>query len=201
MKLLIVDDNATVRRLIRSILANCAHEIHECADGLEALAAYTAILPDFVLMDISIKGLDGIAATRQIRAAHPAAMVIVVTDYDEGPLRNAARIALRLRAERKFIRSGKGDGPMQTNSLSKRFETLVLVGGLALLSHAPALAQTTINVNSTAQVSATDCTLSNAIRSANTAAPVGSCTFTGSGAPYTIQLQNQAITIRARRRQ
>jgi CheY-like chemotaxis protein len=93
MKLLIVDDNASVRRLIRSILANRAHEIHECADGVDALTAYTELHPDFVLMDISMKGLDGITATRQIKAAHPGARVIIVTDYDEAPLREAARVA------------------------------------------------------------------------------------------------------------
>src|ERR1700694_4954279 len=69
------------------------------------------------------------------------------------------------------------------------------LGGLALLSAVSALGQTTINVTSTAQVSTTDCTLSNAIASSNKAAPVGGCALTGSGAPYTIQLQNQTYTM------
>ena len=93
MKLLIVEENASVRRLIGSILANRAYEIHECADGVDALRAYSTHLPDFVLMDISMKGLDGITATRQIKAAHPAAMVIIVTDYDDAELHEAARSA------------------------------------------------------------------------------------------------------------
>ena len=57
------------------------------------MTAYSAQLPDFVLMDISMKGLDGITATTQIKAAHPGARVIMVTDYDEPPLREAARTA------------------------------------------------------------------------------------------------------------
>jgi hypothetical protein len=69
------------------------------------------------------------------------------------------------------------------------------LGGLALLSSVCATAQTTINVTSADQVSTTDCTLSNAIASSNTAAVVGGCTLTGSGAPYTIQLQNQTYTM------
>ena len=93
MTFLIVDDNAVIRRLIRSILACRTGEIHECADGLDALSAYNALRPDFVFMDLSMKGLDGIAATRQIKAAHPGAMVIIVTDYDEAPLREEARAA------------------------------------------------------------------------------------------------------------
>ena len=63
--------------------------------------------------------------------------------------------------------------------------------GLSLLIPAAVWGQTSIHVTSTAQTSSTDCTLSNAIKSANTAAAVGGCTFIGSGGPYTIQLQNQ----------
>jgi CheY-like chemotaxis protein len=93
MTLLIVDDNASVRRLIKTILANRADDIHECADGVDALAIYSIVQPDFVLMDISMKGLDGITATRRIKMAYPGAMVIIVTDYDEPPLREAAQAA------------------------------------------------------------------------------------------------------------
>ncbi len=65
MKLLIVDDNASVRRVIRGIVASLADDIHECADGEDALAAYIAHSPDFVLMDIAMEKLDGIAATNR----------------------------------------------------------------------------------------------------------------------------------------
>jgi Bacterial Ig-like domain (group 3)/Divergent InlB B-repeat domain len=60
-----------------------------------------------------------------------------------------------------------------------------------------ALGQTTINVGNTAQVSASGCTLSNAIVSANTAAAAGGCVLAGTGAPYTIQLQNQTYVMAA----
>ena len=93
MKLLIVDDNPGVRRVIRSLVAKVAGEIRECADGAEALALYNLQWPDFVLMDIQMSTLDGIAATQQIRAANPAARVIMVTDYDQPDLREAARQA------------------------------------------------------------------------------------------------------------
>ena len=93
MKLLIVDDNPGVRRVIRSLVAKVAGEIRECADGAEARALYNLQWPDFVLMDIQMSTLDGIAATQQIRAADPAARVIMVTDYDQPDLREAARQA------------------------------------------------------------------------------------------------------------
>ena len=93
MTLLIVDDNISVRRLIRSIVASVAEEIHECESGMTALAAYLEYHPDFVLMDIEMKDLDGIAATMQIKAAHPSAKIIMVTNYDDAELREAARHA------------------------------------------------------------------------------------------------------------
>jgi len=93
MKLLIVEDNASVRRLIKSIVAGVATQIHECADGAGALEAYLAHRPDFVLMDIDMEDTDGITATRRIRAADPAARIIIVTQYDQADLREAAEKA------------------------------------------------------------------------------------------------------------
>ena len=93
MKLLIVEDNAPMRRLIKSMLRDLAAEVRECADGGEALAAYAEFGPDWVLMDIKMPGIDGIAATRQMLAADPGARVVIVTDYDDHHLRAAAQSA------------------------------------------------------------------------------------------------------------
>jgi two-component system response regulator (stage 0 sporulation protein F) len=90
MKLLIVDDNAGVRRVIRSLVASVAGEIYECADGAEALALYNLQRPDFVLMDIQMEGMDGMTSTQQIKATDPTARVIIVTDYDQPDLQEAA---------------------------------------------------------------------------------------------------------------
>jgi two-component system response regulator DegU len=93
MNVLVVEDNRAMRRLIREIVSGLADEIHECSDGSEALATYNSHRPDFVLMDIQMGLLDGITATRQIKAADPAARIIIVTDYDQPDLREAARQA------------------------------------------------------------------------------------------------------------
>jgi CheY-like chemotaxis protein len=90
MKLLIVDDNAQVRRLICSVLRGVAAEVINCADGCAALAAYDEHRPDWVLMDIEMERMDGLAATAQITGAHPEAQVIIVTNYDSDSLREAA---------------------------------------------------------------------------------------------------------------
>lgn len=93
MRILIVDDNVGVRRLLRHAVSEIAQEVRECSDGTEALAAYAAYRPDVVLMDIRMPHLDGLAATRFIRQFDARARVVIVTDYDEEELRNAAREA------------------------------------------------------------------------------------------------------------
>ena len=75
MKLLIVEDNPTIRTSTRSIVTDLAEEIRECSDGSEAFAAYREFRPDWVLMDIKVfmdikmKDLEGLAAAKQIRSA------------------------------------------------------------------------------------------------------------------------------------
>jgi CheY-like chemotaxis protein len=59
-----------MRSLIKRTVADLAETIHECSDGAEALAAYNTNPPDCVLMDIKMGQMDGIAATRNIRAAY-----------------------------------------------------------------------------------------------------------------------------------
>ena len=93
LKVLVVEDNQAMRSLIKSIIADLAEDVSECGDGAEALSAYAACRPDWVLMDIRMKELDGVSATRQIKAAFPDAQIVIVTDYDDPKLREAARSA------------------------------------------------------------------------------------------------------------
>ena len=90
MKILIVDDNASVRRLIRSILPPFASESYECANGADALTTYQAQRPDVVLMDTRMNEMDGIQATERIKAADRGARILIVTDYNDEELRRAA---------------------------------------------------------------------------------------------------------------
>src|SRR5687768_9637987 len=93
MQLLIVDDNADLRRLITGLVRDLIETINECNDGAAALAAYIEHRPDWVLMDIKMPGLDGMAATHQITAAFPEAQIVMVTDFGDAKLRAEAYVA------------------------------------------------------------------------------------------------------------
>ena len=91
MKLLIVEDSLAVRRLLKSLVEPLANEIDECGDGNDAIALYESGRPDFVLMDIDLLGeMDGIAATRKIKAFERDAKIIIVTNYNKPDLRAEA---------------------------------------------------------------------------------------------------------------
>jgi CheY-like chemotaxis protein len=90
MTLLIIEDNAGIRRVLRRILADTASAIWECADGSEALVAYEEHRPDIVLMDLRMPHVDGLTATGQIRGYDPSARIIIVTDYQDEDMKTAA---------------------------------------------------------------------------------------------------------------
>lgn len=93
MTLMIVDDNARVRRVIRRICRGLADAFCECANGAEALASYGAWQPDWVLMDVSLEApeaMNGLTATRHLLAAFPAARIVVVSRFDSPEMREAA---------------------------------------------------------------------------------------------------------------
>ena len=93
MVLLVVDDNPAMRRMLGRVLGNLVDDIRECADGSEALAAYREFHPDLVLMDVEMKEVDGISATRQITAAFPEARVVIISQHGDEQMRAAAREA------------------------------------------------------------------------------------------------------------
>jgi len=93
MNILIVDDSLRMRRTIRSLLAGVVHEVSECEDGSQVLDCYQEHRPDWVLMDIGLKAVDGITATHKLKAAFPEAKVVILTDYDDAMLRQAAHQA------------------------------------------------------------------------------------------------------------
>jgi two-component system chemotaxis response regulator CheY len=83
-RLLIVDDALIMRKRIRNIADKAGWEIAgEAANGEEAVALYERERPDLVTLDIIMPKMDGVAALKRIRAADPAARVIMVSAVDQ----------------------------------------------------------------------------------------------------------------------
>jgi CheY-like chemotaxis protein len=93
VSVMIVDDSAEIRRMLRDVVADVADRIYECRDGGEACVAYAMHRPDWVLMDVSMVLMDGVAATRHIVRTFPTARIVIVTQYDDDRLRHAAQEA------------------------------------------------------------------------------------------------------------
>ena len=91
---MLVEDNRKTREFIKQMLYKNVcdiDEIVECDDGKEAIHLYEINKPDWVLMDINIKTVDGLTATQDILSRHADAKIIMVTMYDEGEYRRLAK--------------------------------------------------------------------------------------------------------------
>ncbi|MFZ4895335.1 response regulator [Plantibacter sp. Mn2098] len=83
IRVLVADDQATVRDGLVTILGLTPgiEVVGEAADGAQAITLALATAPDVVLMDLGMPQVDGAAATAAIRAAVPAAKILVLTTY------------------------------------------------------------------------------------------------------------------------
>jgi CheY-like chemotaxis protein len=83
-RVLIVEDNDDARQMLRHLLEQTGHEVHEAADGLAGLDRALALEPDAAVIDIGLPGLDGYEVARRVRAAGRADVLLVaVTGYGQ----------------------------------------------------------------------------------------------------------------------
>lgn len=95
IRVLVVDDHFAMRLGLRATLHGAAgiEVVGEAKSGDEAVELAGRLLPDVVLMDVSMSGLGGIEATRLIHAGHPAIRIIGMSMYDECEAGDAMRAA------------------------------------------------------------------------------------------------------------
>ncbi len=87
LRVLIVDDHVSVREGLRELFAEQSELsiVGEASDGVEAIAQTRALGPDVILMDISMPRMDGIDATRRIRAELPGVLIFALSTHGKGP--------------------------------------------------------------------------------------------------------------------
>ncbi|TCW17939.1 two-component system response regulator AtoC [Raoultella sp. BIGb0138] len=82
-RILIVDDEENVRRMLTTAFSLQGHETHSVSNGQDALRTFAQTQPDVVLMDIRMPEMDGIAALKAMRAMEPGIPIILMTAYAE----------------------------------------------------------------------------------------------------------------------
>ena len=134
---LLVDDEPTIRRVLRSSLGLAGFAVHEASCGEAALKAFHQRASDLVLLDINMPGLDGFRTCLRIRDAAPAAGIVIMSvrgqeedqirafragadDYLTKPFRFGELVA-RLRSLHRRLRSAEAQRP-----------TVLHAGGLTL---------------------------------------------------------------------
>ena len=85
IKVLVADDHAVVREGIRALLSlqRDIHVVGEAIDGRDAVDKTLQLLPDVVLMDIVMPGMNGLDATKQICKGQKEVKVLMLTQYDD----------------------------------------------------------------------------------------------------------------------
>ncbi|HEX6425078.1 MAG TPA: response regulator transcription factor [Acidimicrobiales bacterium] len=82
-RVLVVDDEATIRDIVRRYLVAEGFEVDEAADGEQALARCAAAAPDVVVLDVLMPGLDGIEVLRRLRAGSDVYVILLTAKAEE----------------------------------------------------------------------------------------------------------------------
>lgn len=89
-KLLIVDDQKGIRRLLTEVFSDYCSEIESCGDGVKALEVIPEFKPDLIIMDVKMPGMSGIDVLKKLRESGNASRVILMTAYGDQFFMNQA---------------------------------------------------------------------------------------------------------------
>ena len=88
-KCIIIDDSKFMRKIIAEALTEYGYEIAgEAENGQDGINLYEKTKPDFVTMDITMAGVSGIQAIKEIKGKYPKSKIIVISALDENTIKN-----------------------------------------------------------------------------------------------------------------
>jgi CheY-like chemotaxis protein len=91
-RILVIDDEETVREMICTMLRHAGYEVHEAPDGTQGVALYKRDPVDLVIVDIEMPGKGGLEVIREIREECPEAPFIAITGYNPQRLDDALEL-------------------------------------------------------------------------------------------------------------
>ena len=80
-KILIIDDNETIRLGLRQVIKKMGHEVSIAASGQEGLGLFKKSEPDFVITDLKMEGVDGVEVLRRVADADPDCPTMIITAF------------------------------------------------------------------------------------------------------------------------
>ncbi|MCM1565922.1 MAG: response regulator [Dehalobacter sp. 4CP] len=83
LKMLIVDDQNGIRRLLTEVFLEYGYEIESCGSGIKALEIIPEFQPDLIIMDVKMPGMSGIEVLTKLRETNCKSRVIMMTAYGD----------------------------------------------------------------------------------------------------------------------
>ncbi|MGH7445693.1 MAG: sigma-54-dependent transcriptional regulator [Longimicrobiales bacterium] len=80
-RILVVDDEEGIRRILAQVLEYEGHEVQTGASGADALELYASFAPDLMFLDVKMAKMDGLEALQKLRASDPTALVIMISGH------------------------------------------------------------------------------------------------------------------------
>jgi CheY-like chemotaxis protein len=119
VRILVIDDDAGIRRMLHMALASMGYTVSEAADGREGLALFDKQPADLVISDLVMPGKEGIETIRTLRKAHPHLKIIAMSGGSLTQSSDNLKMAKNLGANAAFSK------PFSMADLSKMIESLL----------------------------------------------------------------------------
>jgi DNA-binding response OmpR family regulator len=103
-RILVIEDDAAMRRMLHRILADAGYDVQEAADGTAGLTAYRQQRSDLVIADIVMPNTEGLETIRALRRHDATVNIIAISGADRGRADNYLDLAVKFGACRALVK-------------------------------------------------------------------------------------------------